>query len=183
MEEESNPVKEYLFSYIEKSEKRFQDLFSQTKMDEIIDDILDNCYHKVALMNNKEESLGVLATGLLHYMLTNAMLTTQRKVEHQGVEIDIVIPDLKTLEKDPKKTLIICIPKTLDKNSIKEKLEQLQKIQPEKQNIWLVLTQDLGFENKTYVIQKEESSFSSIIYDIAQFVNLQGENKFKILRI
>jgi hypothetical protein len=183
MEEENNPVKEYLFNYIEESEKRFQDLFSHTKMNEIIDDILGNCYHKVALMKNKEESLGVLVTGVLHYMLTNAMLASQRKVEYQGVEIDIVIPDLKTLEKDPKKSLIIYIPKTLDKNSIKEKLEQLQKIQPEEQNIWLVLTQDLGFENKTYVIQKEESSFSSIIYDIAQFVNLQGENKFKILRI
>jgi len=183
MEEENNPVKEYLFNYIKKSEKKFQDLFSHTKMNEIIDDILGNCYHKVALMKNKEESLGVLATGLLHYMLTIAMLASQRKVEHHGVEIDIVIPDLKTLEKDPKKTLIICIPKTLDKNIIKEKLEQLQKIQPEKQNIWLVLTQDLGFKSKTYVIQKKESSFSNIIYDIAQFVNLHGQNKFKILPI
>jgi len=75
MEEESNPVKEYLFNYIEKSEKRFQALFSRTKMNEIIDDILGKCYHKVALMNNKEESLGVLATGLLHYMLTNCAMS------------------------------------------------------------------------------------------------------------
>ncbi len=180
--EESNPIKEYLFNYIEKSEKRFQQLFSETKMDEIINDILDNCYYKVALMDDKEESLGVLATGILHYMLTNAMLTSQRKVEYQGVEIDIVIPDLKTLEKDPKKTLIICIPKTLDKNIIQEKLEQLQKIQPERKNIWLVLTQDIGFD-KTFVIQKEKSSFSNIIYNIAQFVNVQGHNKFKILRV
>ncbi len=182
MEEESNPIKEYLFRYIEKSEKRFQQLFSETKMTEIINDILDNCYDKVTLIENKEESLGVLATGILHYMLTNAMLTSQRKVEYKEVEIDIVIPDLKTLEKDPKKTLIICIPKTLDKNAIKEKLEQLQKIQSEKQNIWLVLTQDLGFW-KTFVIQKEKSSFSNIIYDIAQFVNIQGHDKFKILRV
>ncbi len=182
MEEENNPIKEYLFNYIEKSEKRFQQLFSQTKMTEIINDILDNCYDKVALMENKEENLGVLATGILHYMLTNAMLASQRKVECQGVEIDIVIPDLKTLEKDPKKTLIICIPKTLDKNTIKEKLEQLEKIQPEKQNIWLVLTQALGFD-KTYVIEKEKSSFLNIIYDIAKFVNVQGHSKFKILRV
>jgi hypothetical protein len=182
MEEQSNPIKEYLFSYIEKSEKRFQQLFSQTKMAEIINDILDNCYDKVALMENKEENLGVLATGILHYMLTNAMLTSQRKVEYGGIEIDIIIPDLKTLEKDPKKTLIICIPQTLDKNTINEKLKQLQTIQPEKQNIWLVLTQDLGFD-KTFVIQKEKSSFSNIIYDIAQFVNVQGQSKFKILRV
>jgi spermidine/putrescine-binding protein len=183
MEEESNPIKEYLFNYIEKSENRFQQLFSQTKMAEIINDILDNCYYKVTLMENKEESLGVLSTGILHYMLTNAMLTSQRKVECRGVEIDIVIPDLKTLEKDSKKTLIICIPKTLDKKIIQKKLEKLQNIQPEKQNIWLVLTQDLGFEYKTYVIQKEKSSFSNIIFDIAQFVNVQGHNKFKILRV
>jgi hypothetical protein len=181
MEEESNPIKEYLFNYIEKSESRFQQLFSQSKMDEIINDILSSCHDKVALMDNKEESLGVLATGVLHYMLTNAMLTSQRKVECKGIEIDIVVPDLKTLEKDPKKTLIICIPKTLDKNRIKEKLEQLQKIQPEKQNIWLVLTQDLGYDN-TYVIQ-EGNTFSNIIFDIAKFVNVQGDNKFKILRV
>jgi hypothetical protein len=182
MEEEINPIKEYLFKYIEKSDSRFQQLFSQTKMSEIINDILNNCYYKVALIDDKEESLGVLATGILHYMLTNAMLTSQRKVEYQGIEIDIVIPDLKTLEKDSKKTLIILVPKTLDKKIIQEKLEQLQKIQPEKQNIWLVLTQDLGFGN-TYVIEKENSSFSNIIFDIAQFVNVQGENKFKILRL
>jgi len=182
MEEQSNPTKEYLFSYIKKSEKRFQQLFSKTKMAEIINDILDNCYDKVALMENEEENLGVLATGILHYMLTNAMLTSQRKVEHSGIEIDIVIPDLKTLEKDPKKTLIICIPQTLDKNTISEKLKQLQTIQSEKQNIWLVLTEDLGFD-KTFVIQKEKSSFSNIIYDIAKFVNVQGQSKFKILRV
>jgi len=181
MQEEYNPIKEYLFNYLEKSEKKFAELFSQNKMDDIINDILNNCYYKVSLMDNKEESLGVLATGILHYMLTNAGLTSQRKLEHQGIEIDIVIPDLKTLEKDPKKTLVICIPKTLDKKIIKEKTEKLQKIQLEKQNIWLVLTQDLGFDN-TYIIQKE-NTFSNIIFDIAQFVNVQGHDKFKILRI
>ena len=182
MKEESNPIKEYLFDYIEKSEKRFQQSFSKSKMDEIINDILDNCYDKVVTIGNKEESLGIFATGILHYMLTNAHLTSQRKVEHQGIDIDIVIPDLKTLEKDPKKTLIIYISKTIDKNTVEEKLKQLEKIQPEKQNIWLVLTKDLGFA-KTFVIQKEESSFSKIIFDIAQFGNVQGHNKFKILRI
>jgi len=182
MDEQSNPIKEYLFDNIKKSEKKYQRLFSQTKMAEIINDILENCYHKVSLMKNKEESFGILATGILHYMLTNAMLTSQRKVEYQGVEIDIVIPDLKTLGTDPKKTLVIYIAKTLDKNTLNAKLTQLQKVQPEKQNIWIVSTQDLGFD-KTYVIQKEKSSFSNIIYDIGKFVNLQGHNKFKILRV
>lgn len=182
MEEESHPVKEYLFEYVKKSDKKFQELFSQGKMNEVIDKILDECYYKVSLMDNKEENLGVLATGIMHYMLTNAMLASQRKIEHKGIEVDIVIPDIKTLDQDPKKTLVIFIPKTKDKKRIIEKLNKLNSIQPENQNIWLVLTQDLGFENKTFVIQKD-SSFSNIVFEIAQFVNVQGENKFKILRI
>ena len=182
MDEEIHPVKEFLFEYIKNSETTLQELLSQEKTDKMIEDVLDNCYYKASLMGEKEESVGVLATGILHYMLTCTMLASQRKVESQGIEVDIVIPDLKTLEQDPKKTLIICIPKTSDKNTISEKLKKLETIHPEKQNIWLVLSQDLGFENKTFVIQKG-GNFSKIIFEIAQFVNMQGHDKFKILRI
>ena len=62
-------------------------------------------------------------------------------------------------------------------------IENLQNIQPENQNIWLVLTKDLGFDNKTFVIEKDGGTFEKIIFDIAQFVNVQGHNKFKILRV
>jgi len=110
-------------------------------------------------------------------------LNSQRKIEYEGIEVDIVIPDLKTLEKDPKQTLIICIPKTSNKEEIEKKLTELYKIQPEKQNVWLVLSQKLDFENRTYIIQKDNQTFSKIIFDIAQFVNVHGQNKFKILRI
>lgn len=183
MEIEKNPVKEYLFNYIKNSEKRFQTLFSQAKFDVIINDLIENCYNKVSLMKDKEESLGVLSIGILHYMLTNAMLTSQRKIEYQGIEIDIIIPDFKTLEKDPKRALIICIPKTVNEKMIKEKLKQIYKIQLEKQNVWLVLTKDLQFNVKTFVIQKENSSFSQIIYDIANFVKVQGQNNLKIFHV
>ncbi|TAK16273.1 MAG: hypothetical protein EPO37_08705 [Nitrosarchaeum sp.] len=182
MQKESNPIKDFLFDYI-KSEKRIQELTLQAKFTEIIDDVLENCYDKVISMGEKEESLGILATGLLHYILTNALVSSQRKIDYNGIQIDIIIPDLKTLEIDPKKTLIICIPKTIDKTIIKQKLEQLQKIQPIKDNIWLITTKKLDFQTKIYVIEKKNESFSKIIYDIGQFVNVQGQNKFKILRI
>jgi len=183
MQEEPNPIKDFLFDYLKKSEKKIQELTLQSKFTEIINDVLENCYDKVISMGQKEESLGILATGLLHYLLTNATISSQRKIEYDGIQIDIIIPDLKTLKIDPKKTLIICIPKTIDKTIIEQKLEQLQKIQPVKDNIWLVITKKMDFQNKTYVIEKKNDSFSNIIYDIAQFVNVQGQSKFKILRI
>jgi hypothetical protein len=183
MQEESNPVKDYLFDYIKNSEEKIQKLISDENFSEIIEDIVENCYDKIITLGEKEDSIGGLATGVLHFLLTNALLNSQRKIEYNGIKIDIVIPDLKTLEKDPKKTLIICIPKTINKNKIEQKLLELSVIQPEKQNIWLVLSQRIDFENKSYVISKENNTFSKIIFDIAQFVNVQGQNKFKILRV
>ena len=183
MQDEPNPVKDCLFDYLSKSDKKIQKLISDQKFSEIIDDVIINCYDKIITLGKKDESVGVLATGLLHFLLTNALLTSQRKIKYNGIKIDIVIPDLKTLEKDPKQTLIICIPKTSEKKEIEQKLMELYKIQPEKQNIWLVLSQELDFKNRTYIIRKEEQTFSKIIFDIAQFVNVGGQSKFKILRI
>src|SRR3989344_3219190 len=182
MQEEPNQIKDFLFDYLKKSEKRIQELTLQLKFTEIIDAVLENCYDRVISIGGKE-GLGILATGLLHYLLTNALVSSQRKIDYNGIQIDIIIPDLKTLEIDPKKTLTICIPKPIDKTIIEQKLEQLQKIQPIKDNIWLITTKKLDVQTKTYVIEKKNESFSKIIYDIGQFVNVQGQNKFKILRI
>ena len=111
MSEELNPIKDYLFEYIKKSDT-IPKLISEKKFDVIINEIVENCYDKVISMGEKEEAIGVLATGILHYLLTNALLNSQRKVEYQGVELDIVIPDTRTLEKDSKMTLLIIIPKS-----------------------------------------------------------------------
>lgn len=183
MQEEPNPVKDHLFNYLSKSEERIQKLIFEKKFSEIIDDVIANCYDKIITLGEKDESVGVLATGLLHYLLTNALINTQRKVEYQGIEIDIVIPDIKTLEKDPKKTLLICIPKSSSKKIIEEKISQLEKIQSEKENIWVVLSENISINKKSFVLSKENNSFSKIIFEIAQFSNVDGTNKFKILRV
>ncbi|MGY5145789.1 MAG: hypothetical protein ACW9XB_05160 [Candidatus Nitrosopumilus sp. metabat.KBP569_Feb_25m_nospike.7] len=182
MSDEVNPIKDYLFDYIEKSNSIIN-LIVEKKFDIIINEIIENCYDKVILMDKKEEAVGILATGILHYLLTNALLNSQRKVDYQGMELDIVIPDIKTLEKDAKMTLLILIPKSSDKKIIDEKISQLRKIQPTKENIWAVLSDDVSIDCKSFVLSKENNSFSKIIFEIARFSNVGGSNKFKILRI
>ena len=183
MQEEPNQVKDYLFDYLSKSEERIQKLISEKKFSEIIDDVIANCYDKIIRLGEKDESVGVLGTGLLHYLLTNALINSQRKVEHKGIEIDIVIPDIKTLEKDPKKTLLICIPKSSNKKIVEKIISQLEKIQSEKENIWVVLSENISINKKYFVLSKENNSFSKIIFEIAQFSNVRGTNKFKILPV
>jgi len=134
-------------------------------------------------MDIKDVAVGIFATGILHYLLTNALLNSQRKINHDGVELDIVIPDVKTLEKDPKKTLLIYIPLSSDLKTIQEKITQLEKIQSVKENIWLVLSKEIPITQKSFILSKENNSFSKIIFEIAQFSNVHGTSKFKILRI
>ena len=182
MEDKSNPIKDYLFEYI-KNSSTIQELIKGKKFDQIINEIIENCYDKIVLMDSKDVAVGVLATGILHYLLTNGLLNSQRKVEYNELELDIVIPDIKTLEKDPKMTLLICIPKSSDKKIIDRKISQLENIQPIKENIWLVLAENIQIDKKSFILSKENSSFSKIIFEIAQFSNVGGANKFKILRI
>ena len=182
MSEASNPIKDYLFNYIEKS-NTITKLISEKKFDMVIDEIVENCYDKIILMDKKDEAVGVLATGILHYLLTNALLNSQRNVESQGLELDIVIPALKTLEKDSKMTLLILIPKSSDKKRINEKILQLKKIQPIEENIWIVLSKEIALDCKSFILSKGKNSFSKIIFEIAQFSNVGKSNKFKILRI
>ena len=182
MDEESNSIKDYLFEYIENS-KIIPKLIVEKKFDEIIDDVTKNCYDNILTMGGKEESVGVLATGLLHYLLTNALITSQRKVNYDEKELDIVIPDIKTLEKDPKKTLIIYIAKSSDIHKISKQIEELEKIQPGKENIWLVLSENIPTGKKSFILNKDNNSFSKIIFEISKFSNVGGSNKFKILRV
>ena len=106
MSDEVNPIKELLFEYVKKS-NNIENLIREKKFDVIINEVIENCYDKIILMDKKEEAVGILATGILHYLLTNALLNSQRKVDYQGMELDIVIPDTRTLEKDAKMTLLI----------------------------------------------------------------------------
>ena len=182
MSEESNPIKDHLFDYIKKS-NTIAKLISDKKFDVIINEIIENCYDKIILMDKKDNAVGILATGILHYLLTNALLSSQRNVDYQGMKLDIVIPDIRTLEKDAKMTLLILIPKSSDKKIINEKIFQLKKIQPTKENIWVVLSEDVSIDCKSFVLSKENNSFSKIIFEIAQFSNVGKSNKFKILRI
>tara|TARA_B110000467_G_scaffold126130_1_gene118782 strand:+ start:134 stop:682 length:549 start_codon:yes stop_codon:yes gene_type:complete len=182
MSEESNPIKDYLFNYIEKS-NTITKLISEKKFDIIIDEIVENCYDKIVSMSKKDEAIGILATGILHYLLTNSLLNSQRKVKYQGLELDIVIPDVKTLEKDAKMTLLILIPKSSDKKIIDEKISQLKKIQPIEENIWTILSEQISLDSKSFVLSKEKNTFSKIIFEISQFSNVGKSNKFKILRI
>ena len=57
-----------------------------------------------------------------------------------------------------------------------------EKIQPVKENIWLVLRTDLQMKNRTYHIDNYDGSFTKILDDITEFLSSRKQSKFKIIK-
>ena len=178
MPEESSPIKDLLFDHIRNSPD-IPRLLSEKRFDLIIRNIMDGCGHVVSM---GDEAAGTLATGMLHYLLTGALIPSQRKVEYMGVGVDIVIPDIRTLEKDPKKALLICIPMSSDAKTVRDRISVLNGIQPVGQNIWVVLARDMPVQNRRFVLSGGHEPFSDIIFEISRFVSLNGTGRFRIMQ-
>lgn len=126
------------------------------KIKEILSKTIATIYEKKENIdsdyNNFEKSLSILCEAFLHFLLTITSLPSQRKIMLNELEIDLVIPDIKTLYKDPKKTLIIKFDKDLSTIEYIKKLDNIQKI---KENIWIVSATPLEINYRNYVIYKK----------------------------
>ena len=132
---------------------------------------------------SRQEAMVSLAEGLTHYLLTLAMIPSQRKTSFQSVEIDVAVPDTRTLSSNPSEVVIIYFPKTDDVQTIKENVELLRKIQPSQENLWLVVYKPIQLDAKMYTLNKEDFSFSKIINDLIAFSSNKKQSRLKIFRI
>lgn len=181
---ETSPIKEILYERINSiSEQKIQTEISKNNTANLIREIMESCSPRIAeLYGDQHENFETFAESLMHYLLTNALIQSQRKVTLKTIEIDIVIPDVRTLVASPKDALVIFFPKTSHTDTIHVSLKKIQIIQPIKENIWLVQKTGLGLQYKTYEIGKD-CSFSNIINDINVFCSSKTQSKFKIFKV
>ena len=136
------------------------------------------------LEGSKSENLISFAESFIHYLLTVALIPSQRKTTHAGIEIDVVIPDVTTLASSPQDVIIMTFPKANDHQFIQKRVTELTKIQPHKDNIWFVLENALPLEARIYIInQNEKMHFTNIINDMIGFLSNKKQSKLKIFRI
>ena len=85
---ESNPVKEIFYNYLEKlGESKIQKLLSQKKSSKLVEKILLVCHSKInALESNNDENISTFCTAMLHYLLTNSLITSQIKIIFNKIE-------------------------------------------------------------------------------------------------
>lgn len=181
---ESSPIKDILYDAINQiTESRIQQEISKKRYGKIIADIFNRCEPKISkLSGDSYEIFGTLAESMLHYLLTNALIPSQRKISIENTEIDIVIPDSRTLVSSPKDALILYFVKTSNQGMVAEHLAELLKIQPVKDNIWVVSKSKINSNHKTYEIKNEPPNFGAILDDINDFLLTKPQAKFRIFK-
>ena len=172
-------IKDILYCVIDKigKEKIQIEVNSEIEISEKrCDEILEEC-KKLMGSGMSEESLVDLCEALLHFLLTASLLPSERKVNLSGIELDLVVPSLKMLKKDPDKALVIQI---IRENEELADLEGTKSIQPYDENIWLVSARKLDTYQKNYV-GSSLFPYSRIIIDINAFLVRKGNRGLKLL--
>lgn len=124
-----------------------------------------------------DEALATLCEALLHFILTASLLPSERKVSTQGVDLDIVIPSTRALDKSPEKSLVIQV----IRGDLAAKAKQAESVQPHRENIWLISAQPLQTDYRNYHLGPGGLQYSRIISDIGAFLSEKGGRGLKLL--
>lgn len=175
---------EILYGIIaEHGEQRILSDIIQGESADIIKSIFEQCLSRIEKNDKvKPDTRVTIAEGLSHYLLTLSMIPSKRKTTFQSVEIDIAVPDTITLGTSPQDVIVILFPKTSDINIIKSQIESMKKVQPNHDNIWIVLEDDVKLDAKTYTL-RGDITFANMINDLISFTSGKKQSKLKIFKI
>jgi len=175
---------EILYGIIsEYGEQRILSDIIQGESTEIIKNIFEQCISNIEKNSEiKPDTRVTVAEGLSHYLLTLAMIPSKRKTIFQSVEIDIAVPDTMTLGTSPQDVIVILFPKTNDMYTIKSQIENMKKIQPNQDNIWVVLEKEMRFGAKIYTLSGTVT-FANMVNDLIGFTSGKKQSKLKIFKI
>lgn len=178
-------IKDILYQAIsEYEEKRILSDIAQGESSEAISAIFNHCIRNLDKVGPDGPAVrSAIAEGLTHYMLTVALIPSQRKTAYGSVEIDVAIPNAKTLSEAPEDVIVIHFPKTDSVTEIREQLDNLKKVQPKSENIWVVVDKPVPVDARVYALDDKHFSFANIINDLIGFTAGKKQSKLKIFRI
>jgi len=184
MDGEPNPIRDIVYRKLERlTERKIQEGFIRGDGPRIIDEIVSDCRDGVlGTPGDDEEKIGTMATVLLHYLCSSLLIPAQRKAVLDGVCIDMVIPDTKTLKTSWNSSVVLCILTSTERAYVEQRISDARRIQPNRENIWVVSPKPVGSECRTFVVGSEENPFSQIIARINEFLDRSRSVKFRIFK-
>jgi len=135
--------------------------------------------------DNNEKAIATLGEALLHFMLTVCTIPSERKIHVEDVVVDVIIPNLRGLKKEPERSIII---QFIKDDTHLSNVSRLGFLQPNYENIWLVCVRPpLSSKYTTYCLLYNDvefhnnNNYSNIIIDISKFLGETGDNSLKFI--
>ena len=156
-----------------------------------IDIIINKCIAKLRFESNDDsgddyfyqKSIVTLSEALLHFMLTICTLPSERRITPKNnLVLDIVVPNLQRLKTKPEQSLII---QFIKEDQELNKIPQLESLQPNCKNIWLISAKPLSSTKyTTYSVLSNagfNNRYSDIIIDVYDFLKQTGDKSFRLI--
>lgn len=182
-------IKQILYSTIDETGKENIQMNISSHLEssqKYLDIIMNRCITKLPYEpdnNERDTIIAILGEALLHFMLTISSLPSERKVEiKDDLALDIVIPSLPSLRRDPNKSLVIQIIK--DRKTDLTKMKKVEVLQPNSQNIWCISSRPLSIAKYTeYSMFPDHRShkYSNILTDIDKFLDTMNVRSFRFI--
>jgi hypothetical protein len=184
-------IKQILYSEIENiGKEKIQAKINSSieSSQKYIDKIMSKCITKLTYESNDDDddfniTIVTLCEVLLHFMLTICTLPSERKIRVKNdLILDVIVPNLQSLKTKPDKSIIIQVIK--DKMMDSNKTSQLEFLQPNHENIWLISAKPLSLTKyTTYTVFPNSGlhNYSNIIIDIDNFLKETGDKSFRFI--
>lgn len=155
----------------------------------IIKQLFKECANSNDIQNLTQSDYISLAEGLMHFLLAITITPSQRKINICNTEVSILIPGASDLKKKSDKVIIIQFLKG-DEVEYTKTINELLKIQPTFDNIWLISYRPIitTFGLKNFVIDDESiqnkeiiQPFSKVMIEINSFLDRINYTGFRII--
>jgi len=177
---ESSPIKDALYAKIDDiGQEQIHQLLLNGKFSELFEKIYGSIIQSVQNIEEYEKH-GTLAESLTHYLFTEMLIPSQRKITFKNIELDMIIPNTEELQKNSHDTIIIFFVKTSNIEEIKQRIRDMKKIQKEDLNIWIISKDHIEIPQSTYITEKE--SFGKFLKDAQNFIKTKKMNKLNIFK-
>ena len=178
---ESSPVKDALYAEIDRiSQDKINELLLKKEFSVIFENVFDKAISKINEDIDEDEKFGTLAESITHYLFTEMLVPSQRKISYDNVELDLVIPNTLELKKDSQNVIIVLFTKTSNMIEIQKKISQIKTIQQEDDNIWVISKHLLDISQRSYAT--DNVSFGEFLRDAQNFIQSKNMNKLNIFK-
>ena len=177
---ESSPIKDALYTRINDiGQEQIHQLLLNKEFLELFEKIYEPVADSIDDINDYEKH-GTLAESLTHYLFTEMLIPSQRKVLIQNIKMDMIIPNTVELQRDIHNTILIFFVKTSNIEQIKKRIQNMKKIQNDDAKIWVISKNHIEIPQSTYMTDKE--SFSEFLNDTQNFIKTKKRNKLNIFK-